>query len=163
VPLPNRSVAAAKLPTGNSAITNSPLSRWDGNTADGRRVRDLYRGYALALGNPVDTATRALAIAAAEAIAIAENARRDHLAGKVDINSVVRAEGTAARALRRIGMNKIVPPPRKSYIEKLQEQEAVRQAAEARAVTDVAEGAKTAANSDQLIGEAGAQAEVGAA
>jgi hypothetical protein len=111
MPQPNRSAAAAKLPTGNSAITNSPLSRWSGNTVTGRRIRDLYRSYMIARGNPTDTATQALVLAAAEQVVIAEIARRDHLAGKVDLNAVVRAEGTAARALRRIGMNKITPKP----------------------------------------------------
>jgi hypothetical protein len=37
--LSNRSAAAAKLPTGNSAITNDLLTRWSGNTAEGRRAR----------------------------------------------------------------------------------------------------------------------------
>lgn len=156
--LPNRTAAAAKLPTGNSEITNSPLSRWNGNTATGRRARDLFRAYLSTLGNPADTPTLALVLAAAEQTVIAENARRDHLDGKLVLSEVVRAEGMAARALRRVGLNKPLPPARKTLIEKLTEQEAARRAAEARASADAAKGAATGAGADERASATGSQA-----
>jgi cytochrome c551/c552 len=58
------------------------------------------------LGNPVDIGTQALILSAAEAVTIAERTRADLLAGKTVLNDVVRAEGVANRALRRLGLNK---------------------------------------------------------
>ncbi|GAA0024113.1 hypothetical protein BDS110ZK23_20570 [Bradyrhizobium diazoefficiens] len=158
MPLPNRTAAAAKLPTGNSEITNSPLSRWNGNTATGRRARDLFRAYLSTLGNPADTPTLALVLAAAEQTVIAENARRDHLEGKLVLSEVVRAEGMAARALRRVGLNKPVPPPRKSLMEKLTEQEAARKATEGRPAADAAKGAETTASAAERASADASQA-----
>src|SRR5690348_1914757 len=89
-----------------SKITNDPAQR-HGRSAHARRVRDLYAAYMAALGAPIDVPTMALALAASEAVTIAERARADHLAGKIALSEVVRAEGTAARALRRIGLNKV--------------------------------------------------------
>jgi hypothetical protein len=81
-------------------------------------VRDLYRSYAAALGGGQDTGTAALVLAAAEQVVIAENARRDHLAGKLNLDSVVRAENGAHRALRRLGLNKPVPSRKKSFADR---------------------------------------------
>jgi hypothetical protein len=81
-------------------------------------VRDLYRSYAAALGGVQDTGTAALVLAAAEQVVIAENARRDHLAGKLDPDSVVRAENGADRALRGRGLNKPVPSRKKSFADR---------------------------------------------
>ena len=69
-----------------SAATNRPASRWNSNSAGGRRCRDLFRGYMRALGSPADEPTVALAIAAAEAVALAETARQDCLSGMTAIN-----------------------------------------------------------------------------
>jgi hypothetical protein len=69
-------------------------------------VKDLFEGYSSALGNPVDVPTMALILSAAEAVTIAETARADNIAGKADLNAVVRAEGMA-RALRRVGLSKV--------------------------------------------------------
>jgi hypothetical protein len=145
-----------------SKVTNSPSER-HGRSAASRRVKDLYAAYCVALGGPTDPPTLALVLSAAEAVQIAETARGDLIAGKGDLALVVRAEGTAARSLRRIGMNKIIAPPRKSFVESLQEQEATRLATEGRPAGDALEGADTAATSDQRTGEPGAQAAVGAA
>lgn len=106
------------LSKARSKITNRPEMR-HGRTAEARRVRDLFVGYSSALGNPVDVPTMALILSAAEDVTIAEAARADHIAGKVDINAVVRAEGTAARALRRIGMNKVATPAPLSLADQL--------------------------------------------
>jgi hypothetical protein len=144
---PALAVAPSKV---RSKITNDPSQR-HGRSAEARRVKDLFAAYIAALGGPTDPPTMALVLSAAEAVTIAETARGDLIAGKGDLALVVRAEGTAARALRRIGMNKITPPPRKSFMEKMQEQEAARQAAEARPVAIAAEGADVTVESDQRI------------
>jgi hypothetical protein len=86
----------------------------------------------------------ALAIAAAEAVVLAEVARQECLAGMTGANAelTIRFENTAARALR---LNKPVPPKVKSFHEKMAEREAAQKAAEA----------KAAATSDQRTDEAG--------
>lgn len=140
-----------------SKITNDPSQR-HGRSAEARRVKDLFAGYSSALGNPVDAPTTALILAAAEAVTISEIARRDCIAGKTDINQVIRAEGAANRALKRLGLAKPALPPRKSLIEKLTEQEAVRKAAEARTAADAAKASTTAAGADQRASGAGLQA-----
>jgi hypothetical protein len=55
----------------------------------------------------------ALAIAAAEAVVLAEVARQECLAGMTSINAelTIRFENAAARALRRIGLAKATPKP----------------------------------------------------
>jgi hypothetical protein len=93
-----------------SKITNDPSKR-HGRSAEARRVRDLFQGYMAALGDPMDAPMQALILAAAEAVTIAENARRDHLAGKIGVNDMIRAEGASNRALKRIGLNKPVSKP----------------------------------------------------
>ena len=93
-----------------SKITNDPTAR-HGRSAEARRVKDLFASYMLALGSPADDGTVAMVLAAAEAVTIAENARRDHLAGKIGVNDMIRAEGASNRALKLIGLNKTVPRP----------------------------------------------------
>jgi hypothetical protein len=93
-----------------SKITNDPTAR-HGRSAEARRVKDLFASYMLALGSPADDGTVAMVLAAAEAVTIAENARRDHLAGKIGVNDMIRAEGASNRALKRIGLNKPTPKP----------------------------------------------------
>jgi hypothetical protein len=123
-----------------SRITKHPSQR-HGRSAEARRVRDLYTFYSAQLGNPVDVGTQALILAASEAMAIAEITRASHIAGKAELDAVVRAEGMAARALRRLGLNRAAPPaPRKSFAEKLAEMEAARQAAEGATAAEAAEG-----------------------
>jgi hypothetical protein len=82
-----------------------------GRSAEGRRVRDLYAGYVAALGGPADVPTLALILAAAEAVALAEVARRECLGGMTAAGAelVVRLENTANRSLRRIGLAKASP------------------------------------------------------
>jgi hypothetical protein len=109
---PNRPGAAGLPPASSrSAATNRPASRWNANTATGRRCRDLFRGYMRALGEPTDEPTVALAIAAAEAVVLAEQARQECLAGMTGVNAelTIRFENAAARALRRIGLAKATP------------------------------------------------------
>jgi hypothetical protein len=148
-------VAATTMqPVGRSRTTRDPLRRANGNTAQGRRTRDLYRGYMAALGSPADAATQALILAAAEQVVIAEFTRHAHLAGKAELDAVVRAENMSARALRRLGLNKPAPAPRRSLAEKMA---AAQRAADAHTQADVSRGTETAAHADQSMGAAGTQ------
>jgi hypothetical protein len=74
-------------------------------------MRDLYKAYVARLHNPTDTGTLALVLAAAELVISAEQARADLLAGRGDLDAVVRIENLAARALRRLGLGKPAPKP----------------------------------------------------
>jgi hypothetical protein len=82
-----------------------------GRSPEARRVRDLYRSYMAALADPVDPATQALALAAAESVVICEVARRDLLNTMTAAGAelLVRLENTANRALKRVGLAKASP------------------------------------------------------
>jgi hypothetical protein len=108
-----------------SATTNNPAMR-HGRSTEGRRVRDLYSSYLSALSNPVDPATQALALSAAEAVVVCEVARRDLLGNMTAAGAelLVRLENTANRSLKRIGLAKAAPKPKgKSFREKLEDAE----------------------------------------
>jgi hypothetical protein len=94
----------------NSAITNDPTSRWDLKTATGRRCRDLYREYSRQLGSPTDAGSKALIMAAAEKVALAEIARERCFVdpSKATFNDVVRMETKAAGALKALKLDKTV-------------------------------------------------------
>jgi hypothetical protein len=49
-----------------SATTNGPMRRTSGNTAAGRRVRDLYGAFLQHMTNPTDLIAQANALNAAE-------------------------------------------------------------------------------------------------
>lgn len=156
--LPIRQAPASKAQTNCAAFTNNPLVRWSGNSPTGRRTRDLFRGYMAALGDPSDRPTVALVVAAAEAVVLAEVAREDCLRGLTDLkaNTLVRIEGAANRALRRLKLDKAAPPPRaKSWRERMAEKQA---ATEARTEADAARVDETASLSDQRADEPGSQA-----
>jgi hypothetical protein len=122
-PLPDRASV------NRSAATNRPSSRWQLKTARGRRCRDLFKGYMSQLNNPTDDPTVALVVAAAESIVLAEDARQACLAGMTGVNAelMIRCENSAARALRRLGLNRAAPPaPRKSFAEKMAALEAAK-------------------------------------
>lgn len=147
--------------TGSSRVrsrtTNAPADRL-GRTAEARRVRDLYAGYSKDLGAPTDVSTQALILACAEAMAVAEKARADYLAGRsADLNGVIRAENTANRALKRLGLAKPSLAPRKSLLEKMTDKEAAQRAGQARIAARAVEGAERPSLTDQLPGEAGTQ------
>jgi hypothetical protein len=115
-PLPSRPPAVAVASArSRSAATNRPSSRFNANTATGRRCRDLLKGYLRALGDPTDAPTMALAVAAAEGVVISELARTACLSAGgmtgINIELMIRAENTANRALRRIGLAKASPKP----------------------------------------------------
>ena len=113
MPLPNRKPTAA-VPLGRrrpatahrSAATNDPLiGRANGNTARGRRLRDLYRGLIARLGNDPDVVVQADALEVAELMVACEDIRAD-LAGKPlqanEVNALTRLQSTAARAKRSL-------------------------------------------------------------
>jgi hypothetical protein len=111
----NRSLAAGLPPASSrSAATNRPGSRWNANTATGRRCRDLYKAYMKQAGNPDDPAAQAAILAAAETVVLAEVARKDSLNGMtaVNVELVVRLENLAARSLRRLKLDKPVSSKR---------------------------------------------------
>jgi hypothetical protein len=82
-----------------SRRANDPLAGIDTNTAIGRRVADLLRGFMRAMGSPTDIVQQAGAIRAAELTCAAEIARSKLLAGDGDIDAVARLEGVARRAV----------------------------------------------------------------
>jgi len=90
-------------PAQRARRTNRPIAA--GNTAISRRVADLTRAYLTALGNPTDVALQAQAVAAAEMVALAELMRERALQGdEIDLGELVRLQGAADRAVRKLGI-----------------------------------------------------------
>jgi hypothetical protein len=101
-------------------MTNSPLRRrgLDSRSRTGRRRADLIALYSAALGGQDHITEGQLAdiVRAAELVAVAEEARFVALTkggGAVDLVGLVRIEGAADRAVRRLGI-KAEPPPAKA-------------------------------------------------
>lgn len=120
--------AGASRDRNNAAVTNDPTSRWDLKTPVGRRCRDLYKAYVRQLGNPTDTSRKALILAAAEKVTLAEIARDLCFASPnaVTFNDVVRIESKATAALKLLKLEKAIPTePKKTYAERLAERNAV--------------------------------------
>ena len=93
-----------------SARTNNPFAGGlSKNTAAGRRVADLLRGFLRAMGNPGDAVLQSNALRAAELMVAGEIARAKLLEGTGDADTVVRLEGAADRALKRLGLPKTPP------------------------------------------------------
>jgi hypothetical protein len=91
--------------------TNNPFAGGlSKNTAAGRRVADLLRGFLRAMGNPSDTVLQANALRAAELTVAAETARAKLLADNGDIDAVVRIEGMAARSVKALGIKPAAKP-----------------------------------------------------
>lgn len=77
------------------------------NTARGRRIADLVRAYLTALGNPIEVERQAEVIAAAELQVLAEEARAAALKqGGGDLDQVIRVQGAADRAVRKLGIKR---------------------------------------------------------
>jgi hypothetical protein len=107
-----RAAIAARPLTSRSATTNRPLRRANGNTATGRRVRDLFRAYVTGAGNPDSDAFRAAALAAAELTVAAEAARAKLVAGEGDLDQLIRLENLASRSVRRLGIKAVPDKPK---------------------------------------------------
>jgi hypothetical protein len=56
------------------------------------------------MGDPADAVAQANVLAAAELTVAAETARVQLLAGKADVDQLVKLENLAARAIRRLGI-----------------------------------------------------------
>jgi hypothetical protein len=90
-----------------SRITNDPLRRANGNTSDGRRIRDLARAYLAQVENPSDPIVQADVMAAAENKALAEAMRLRALRGEqIDHAVLGQVENRARRAEARLGIGK---------------------------------------------------------
>ena len=105
-----RLAAEALAPRQRSATTNGPMRRTSGNTAAGRRVRDLYNAFLQHMTNPTDTIAQANALNAAELTVAVENVRAKLLAGQGDVEQIVRLENLANRAVRRLGLRRTEAP-----------------------------------------------------
>jgi hypothetical protein len=101
--------------------TNDPFANLDMNTARGRRTADLVRAHLIALGNPSEIERQAAVIAAAEMQVLAEEARTAALreGPTADLDRVVRMQGAADRALRRLGIRPGAEPKPPSLAEHL--------------------------------------------
>jgi len=114
-------------PVRRSRITNRPTARADQDTAAGRRLADLIRGFLAEMGNPCNSVAQADAIRAAELTCAAEDARARLLAGdgdcnavaqraegKTSIDDVVKIERLARHAVRKLGLRSAAnaQPPR---------------------------------------------------
>lgn len=120
--LENRTAAAAETTVARapsaepstrsrSRRTNDPFSGISKNTAGGRRIADLLRGFLKAMGDPADVVLQANALRAAELTVAAESARAKLLAGTGDADSCVRLEGAASRAVRALGLDREAAKP----------------------------------------------------
>jgi hypothetical protein len=105
-PLPGRMVRTDLARNQRSRRTNNPLYGLNLKTSRGRRIADLVRAYLKAVGNPVDVGRQTQVIAAAELQALAEDARAAALREPAiaDLEQLVRLQGLADRALRRLGI-----------------------------------------------------------
>jgi hypothetical protein len=92
------------VPTRRDRLTNEPTRNSHGTPLE-RRVKDLFRSFLRDMTNRSAYA-QADALAAAELTAGAEEARRRWVAGKGDIDEVVKAERLARHAVRKLGIDR---------------------------------------------------------
>jgi hypothetical protein len=99
-------IVTSKAKRQRASRTNRPLHIHDLHSPRGRRIADLAGAYAEALGNPADIATQSEIVAAAELTTLAEEARALALANPAtaDLDAIVRVQGAADRAVRRLGV-----------------------------------------------------------
>jgi hypothetical protein len=115
-----RPASVPLAPRQRARRTNDPLATIETNTARGRRIADLVRAYLKALGNPTDIERQAAVIAAGELQVLAEEARAAALkSGSPDLDQVVRVQGAADRAVRRLGIKPGAAAPQLSMRERL--------------------------------------------
>jgi hypothetical protein len=100
---------AATMSKARSRLTNKPtrLIGIDNRSSAGRRRRDLIRSHVDALGGP-DKVSPAVMLSVTRAVdltMIAEQLRAAALRGvAIDMGDLVRLEGAADRAVRRLGI-----------------------------------------------------------
>jgi hypothetical protein len=150
IPPRRRSLVGERPKQQRGRRTNDPLATVNLNTAQGRRVADLTRAYLAALGGPVEIDRQAAVVAAAELQVLAEEARAAALreGASADLDRVVRMQGAADRALRRLGIKPGAQPKTQSLAEYLASRAAAspvaqppRDAAEAPSATETPHGA----------------------
>jgi hypothetical protein len=138
--LQGRAAAVDRPSRTRSAMTNRPLhKRANGNSAIGRRVRDLYRAFMARLGNPADPISQARVLNAAELTVALEQQRLAAARGEpVDLTQLVKLSNLVARTLRALGLTIKVEKPRggdggltlaRARWEEQREQEKARKAA----------------------------------
>jgi hypothetical protein len=130
------------------------LATIETNTARGRRVADLVRAYLMALGNPANIERQAAVIQAAELTVLAEEVRAAALrSGTGDlVDQVVRVQGAADRAIRRLHIE-ATEAPQPSIRDVLAAEHEVRLAREE---AETADDADEAADADPGEPEAAA-------
>jgi hypothetical protein len=112
------------VPTRRSRTSNDPLARNSTATATGRRVNDLFLSFMRAMTDRSCLA-QADVLAAAELTVAAEDARALLLAGKGDLDEVVKAERLARHAVRKLGLERQrAAKPKKSFAEYAREKAA---------------------------------------
>jgi hypothetical protein len=93
--------------------------RANGNTAQGRRVGDLYRAFIARIGDPDDLVAQSDCLACAELTAACEACRAQVLAGEAAdadaADRLVRLENLARRAEAKL--SRFGAPPRKTLAE----------------------------------------------
>jgi hypothetical protein len=84
------------------------LDHLDGRTIASKRARDLAAAYEAALGPGITETQRQAARTAGMLVAMAEDATARRLAGDtaISIDDVVRAQGCADRAVKRLGLDR---------------------------------------------------------
>lgn len=101
-----------------SQLVDKPPSRGgtvDGRTLAARRRRELINAYTVALGGiEAISVSRLVDVRrAAELVALAESERAKALRGEaVDLSALIRVEGAADRAVRRLGIKPGAVPSR---------------------------------------------------
>jgi hypothetical protein len=103
-----------------SRTSNRPLAaRANGNSKQGRRIRDLYRGLLDKIGgDPSDVIGRADVLRAVELRVVCEDLRAKMLAGEtIDPDQLIRLESLTARAERRLAKFAVPAKPVTSLAE----------------------------------------------
>jgi hypothetical protein len=108
-----RSVVIVASPTQRARRSNDPFADINTKTARGRRLADLTRAYLQALSNPPEIERQAEVIATAELQVLAEEARALALkaVGHADLDQVIRLQGAADRAVRKLGLDRRLREP----------------------------------------------------
>jgi hypothetical protein len=80
--------------------------RYNGRSAEARRVRVLFQGFIARLDDAANPATVAAARRAAELVALTEALRAKAIRGEaIDLANLVKAENLAARSVRALGLS----------------------------------------------------------
>jgi hypothetical protein len=77
----------------------------DGRSRNGRRLKQLVQTYSVELGQALTALQRQSIVRAARLTAISEDLQHRHLQGEaIDVDLLVRADSTARRAVRDLGL-----------------------------------------------------------